>query len=198
MEAAHAGLPAYVEKPLMTDRDYRELAAEALLPTLPLYERHVCGFQYLFHPQMPAVHSLALRHREIAFRGNDDLLERYGPNVGEIMVAHPIASALRFFGPAGAVELRSNGIALQGTIIHRGGGASHYAFAMDRGPRESWAGAYGTSIALTADPGMYLDCLRAWLDWLDGGPRDPRLSSLAEGLEVSRVLAAVARVEAML
>jgi hypothetical protein len=192
-------IPVYVEKPSMTTAQSEELSFRADILTIQrLGVKSVTGFQYFFHPQMPAVHSLALRHHEIAFRGNDDLLARYGKTVGEIMVAHPIASALRFFGPAGAVELRSNGIALQGTIIHQGGCASHYDFDMSRGPRESWAGSYGTSIALTPDPSMYVLALSSWLDWLDGGPRDPRLSSLAEGLEVSRVLSQVARVEGML
>src|SRR3990167_9168128 len=72
MEAAHAGIPAFVEKPLLTVRDYRQLAAEHLLTSLPLYARHVVGFQYLFAANMRAVEKLVVKLPELDFYARDD------------------------------------------------------------------------------------------------------------------------------
>jgi hypothetical protein len=151
------------------------------------------GFQYAFHPLMPSVERLARTHGELNFRGQDDLLARYGPDVEGVMVAHPVATALRLLGPAEDVRLFSDGVSLGGTITHQSGARSLYLFRMDRGPRESWAGAGPGRVALTPDDGMYRACLGAWLATLAGGERDPRLATLALGLAVSRVLAQVRR-----
>ena len=190
MEAAHAGIPAYVEKPFLSAADYRQLAVEHLLPTLPLYARHVCGFQYFFHPHMPQVADLARRHGELAFSGQDALLERYGPNVGEIMVAHPLATALRYLGAAQSAALVSDGVRLRGSVTHLAG-VSYYDFDMGAGPRQSWVRAARRKVELGACDSMYSDCLAAWLRWVAGGPSDARLSDLALGLEVSRILSEV-------
>lgn len=197
LAADHAGISVYVEKPLLTVADYRQLAAEQLLTGLPLDARHVCGFQYLFHAAMPTVERLARQCGELTFAGSDDLLGRYGRDVEGMMVAHPIATALRLFGPAFGVHLHSDGVRLAGHVYHQSGGVSHYDFAMDRGPRESWVRAGGREVALGPSDNMYLDCMASWLDFIEGGPRDSRLSSVSEGVAVTQILAQVARVEAM-
>jgi hypothetical protein len=181
------GLPVYCEKPLVAPEHVDWLAPANFR------ERCAVGFQYAFHPLMPSVERLARTHGELNFRGQDDLLARYGPDVEGVMVAHPVATALRLLGPAEDVRLFSDGVSLGGTITHQSGARSLYLFRMDRGPRESWAGAGPGRVALTPDDGMYRACLGAWLATLAGGERDPRLATLALGLAVSRVLAQVRR-----
>ena len=194
---ARGGVDCYIEKPVMTAGDYERLNNIDGLHMLPLdgIFKNVTGFQYLFHPAMPAVEKLARRYGAISFVGCDRLLARYGPDVDGVMVAHPIATALRFLGPAVDVNLMSNGVQLSGHIVHAGGKVSRYDFDMDRGPRESWARANGAEVALTPDDGMYVAALAAWTTWLGGGPRDQRLSSLSDGLEVTRTLAKVSHLE---
>lgn len=196
MEVSHAEIPCYVEKPLLTAADYRQLAVEHLLPTLPLYGRHAVGFQYAFHPRMPSVERLARKYGELSFSGQDDLLARYGPDVEGIMVAHPCATAIRLLGAVAEVCLLSDGVHLSGHITHAHG-VSRYDFRLDRGPRESWAGAGGNSVALPPDDGMYRDCLSAFLTLAASGQRDARLADLSLGVQVSAALAEVRRWESV-
>jgi hypothetical protein len=188
-------IPLYCEKPILTVDDYMDLDHMWSVDSMRQQEKCVVGFQYFFHPYMPSVARLAAKHGALEFSGQDQLVERYGPDVEGVMVAHPLATALRLLGPAADVALTSDGVRLTGHVTHASGAVSRYDFRMDAGPRESWAGAGGSSVALTPDDGMYRACIGAWTAWLAGGPRDARLSSLADGLAVTDVLARVRRTE---
>ena len=190
MEAARARIPAFVEKPLLTVRDYRQLAAEHLLTSLPLYARHVVGFQYLFNANMRAVEKLVKHLPELDFYARDDLAARYGPDVEGAMAAHPLAAAVRLLGPATDVNLLSSGTRLVGHVRHTGG-VSRHDYDISSGPRQSWVSVGRERVEMTADPAMYLACLSAWTTWLGGGERDPRSADLALGVEVSRILSLV-------
>ena len=184
-------IPVYIEKPIMTAEQYGFFSFKADILTISNQPyKIVTGFQYLFHPAMPTVRELARQYGELSFVGRDNLLARYGPDVDGVMVAHPVRTSLALLGPALDVSLISDGVCLTGHIFHKGG-TSHYDFDMGSGPRESWVRANGAEVALTPDDGMYVAALAAWTTWLAGGPRDPRLSSLSDGLEVTRVLSKV-------
>lgn len=174
------GIPAYVEKPL----------GFTTLPSSP-HKHCAVGFQYRFHPAMPAVGALAGEYGALRFYARDDLLGRYGPQVGDIMAAHPIDTALSWLGPAERVVLFSDHIALWGEIYHAQGRVSAYDLSIGEGPRESWVRCGDVAVELTPDDGMYVEALRAWLLQLEVGVPHRRLATLADGLAVERVLAEV-------
>lgn len=191
------GIPAYVEKPVCLASEVADFE-RVMHFAAQEGQRHAVGFQYRFHPAVQELETL-LRHMlgpklHLVFMGKDDLLARYGPDVGGVMAAHPIDTALRWFGPAKCIELVTDGAYITGRIVHRGEHESIYSYRMDGGPRRSAIGGADWSVDLPPDDDMYLDAMRAWLNWVVGWERDPRMATLADGLAVSQVLAQVRRV----
>lgn len=166
-------IPFYVEKPFGTDAPLNA-------------DRCAVGYQYRFHHAMPAIAAAAKQHGVLHFRANDDLLDRYGPDVDSIMAAHPIDTALWLLGPALSCDLHSNGRTFAGTIQHERGYSTH-DYRIDAGPRLSTVTA-GRTFDLDANNEMYVDALAAWLGWVEGGARDERTCTLEQGLAVQRVL----------
>ncbi len=173
-------IPFYVEKPI---------GVTELLKYSFAWPVAAVGHQYRFHREMANIRDAAARTGVLHFHARDDLLSRYGPDVDGVMAAHPIDTALWLLGPALSVGLVSDGVALTGKIEHERGYSTH-DYRLDSGPRVSTV-ASGKTFDLPANNWMYLDCLRAWLEWVEGGSRDPRTCTLAEGLAVMEVLAKV-------
>lgn len=165
-------IPYYVEKPLGSTN-------------LSCPPRCAVGFQYRFHPAAPAIAAL---DGDLVFTARDDLLARYGPHVAPIMAAHPIDTALHLCGPAAKVSLDSNGEYLWGQIEHMGGRVSTFDIGMWTGPRVSRVSNRHTLVELPPDAVMYHAALSAWLTWVEGGERDTRLATVAEGVAVEQVL----------
>ena len=188
-------LPTFCEKPLMTAAQY----AKADWRWLEKYDSAAlkCGvnFQYRHDPGVEWIAKLIVDDmpKYLTFTGQDDLLFRYGPRVEEVMMCHPIDTALWLLGPATAVDLESDGVRIQGSITH-GRCMSHYTFHMDAGPRESWIMSAGYKTTL-GHADNYRRALAAWLAWVEGGERDRRTATLADGLAVSAVLAQVRHIE---
>lgn len=183
------GIPFLVEKPIGT---IDELAALRQLVEVVTRSEGRCavGFNYRFHFALSIKPELA---KHLGFFGQDDLLARYGPDVGGIMVAHPIDTAIRLLGPPTEIRLQTDGVWLGGVIWH-GRKFSVYDFHMGRGPRKSEVLLNEGGFPLPPDDKMYRDELAAWLTWLEGGERDPRLATLADGLRVTEVLAEVKKI----
>lgn len=189
-------IPCYVEKPVCIKDDLEEF--RALLERSPerAQARSTVGFQYRMHPHATEVAKIASSVSQIWFTGCDQLLARYGPVVCEAMLAHPLDTALRLYGPALSVQLRSNGVRVAGYINHGDGtSVSRYYFDMDSGPRQSWARSALRDVELEPSDRMYVDYLAAWLRQVTTGDRDLRLATLMDGLRVSEVLSRVQLVE---
>lgn len=176
----HTGTPFYVEKPL------------GMLTVTTDFNTCAVGHQYRFHHAMPAIRQAALKTGVLHFHARDSLLDRYGPDVDGIMAAHPIDTALWLLGPALSVGLVSDGVAMRGTIEHERGYSTH-DYRLDSGPRVSTVTS-GKAFELDANNEMYLDALRAWLEWVEGGQRDERTCTLEQGLAVMDVLGKVKHV----
>lgn len=165
--------PFYVEKPLGTR-------------LTPHVDRSVVGFQYRFHHAMPDIRKAARKTGVLHFMARDNLLDRYGPDVAGIMAAHPIDTALWLLGEALEVALTSDGTHMIGRIEHERGRSTH-DYQIDKGPRVSTVTS-GKLFELDADNQMYLDALRAWVEWLEGGKPDERSCTLEQGAAVEAVL----------
>lgn len=185
--AALGKVPAYVEKPLYAPGQGVD-AARIVQRAGP---RCVMGFQYRFHPAMRR----AVRHLQRAqfavFHGTDDLLARYGANVGGIMAAHPIDTACWLFGEPLDVRLSTDGMRLGGYVVHMRG-VSAYAYAMAGQARQSWISAAGRHVDLYPTDQMYTRLMSLWLAGLSGRPWHPDLPPLAAGLSVSQILESAA------
>jgi hypothetical protein len=184
----------YAEKPLCLPSEIGD--CETLVRAVT-GARWVSGFQYKFAQAMPRLRQAAEHHGEVTFYARDNLLNRYGHTVGDAMACHPLATACWIFGEPISVHLATDGIGFSGYLVHTGGRVSRFDIRMDAESRSSFGFAGRSRVDL---PGgdvnfMYRQCMRSWLDWLDGKPRDPRLSSLADGLSVSRVLSQVSYVQ---
>lgn len=182
-----AHIPVYCEKPVISASAYA--AGERVASAEP----SVAGFQYKFCQAMPDVIELAARQGCLNFYARDNLLDRYGLDVGGAMAAHPIATALWLLGDAIGVHLSSDGVSLGGYIVHRGGHVSRYDIRMDGQRRASTVQAARRVVELPGgEPNfMYRAALRAWLMALEGKTPDWRLTTLSAGLDVTAVLAQV-------
>ncbi len=154
----------------------------------PLVERILqwpccCNFQYRFHPEIGRVEGWP----QLRFRARDNLVQRYGRSVGEVMAAHPLDTAIRILGKPLRARLYSDGVRLAGGIQHERGESFH-DYAIDAAERQSSVACGGESVELYRDDAMYSHCLSAWLTWAEGGERDPRLATLSDGLEVVKIL----------
>jgi len=182
---AEKRIPFLVEKPPCVPEQtakYSNLAGMIymVLQDLPC----AVGFQYRFHP---ALHGLTA-DGNITFHAQENLLTRYGPDVLSVTGCHVVDLALYLLGPAREVELVQDGHQMLGRIMHVSGLTSSYDIRIDRGPRQSWLAVGERVYELTADDGMYVDELAAWLAWLEGGEQDGKLATLRDGLAVMQVL----------
>lgn len=176
---AGLGIPFLCEKPLGT-------------LNIPVgIGRCAVGFQYRWHEAWPHLARMAGEYDELRFYARDNLLDRYGPHVADVMGAHPIDTALALLGDAEKVSLHSNGAYLRGRIEHWHGRVSLFDLDISTGPRESRVSAGHETVELTADPDMYVKALAVWLGWVLHGVSDSKLATLADGLAVERVLAEV-------
>jgi len=185
-------LPAFCEKPLMTAAQYTKADWRWLEKYDSAAFKCAVNFQYRFDPGVEWMAKLIVDDI-LTFTGQDDLLIRYGPHVDDVMCAHPIDTALWLLGSETVVDLESNGVRIQGSVTH-GHCLSEYTFRMDAGPRESWLASSGYKTTL-GHADNYRKALSAWLAWVEGGERDRRTATLADGLAVSAVLAQVRQVE---
>lgn len=179
-ELAKLDIPFYVEKPLGTS---------SLPVRLP--KRCAVGFQYRWHEAWPHLARMAGEYDELRFYARDNLLDRYGPHVADVMGSHPIDTALALLGDAEKVSLHSNGAYLRGRIEHQRGRVSLFDLDISTGPRESRVSAGHETVELTADPHMYVKALAVWLGWVLHGVSDSKLAKLPDGLAVECVLAEV-------
>ena len=187
---AKAGVPFLVEKPPCQVGETHRL--ERLLPKLDGLPCAV-GFNYRYHPALQE-----LGHRNMIYLAREDLLARYGENVLEVTGSHMISIALWKLGRVLECNLQHDGRHLWGTSRHDSGlwltPTCIYDAFIDRGPREARVIQDGLFYELPPEPRMYFAELRDWLSWLDGGPRDPRLATLQDGLDVMQVLEQAERV----
>ncbi len=185
------GIPYYLEKPacdlsLQSINVLREISRSDKPTAL--------GYQYRFHPVVVDNYARWQSCGYLRFFARDDLQARYGDNCLSVMAAHPIDTALYVLGPAQKTAMQTNGLSVTGRIWHIGGGLSEFDIAMQRGPRVSTVkagdgGGWSKTYDLYQSDEMYQDALRAWLDWVQGGDRDKRTATLAEGwasIEVMR------------
>jgi predicted dehydrogenase len=188
-------IPTYVEKPLMTIEQYNQSGSppsfvdslEAMQEIAPCV---ATGYQYRFHPVYRKAAPAIRRNGYVRFAANENLLDRYGPDCLSIIAAHPIDAALWLLGPAAEVHMDTDGLSVEGVIKHEHGTSEH-RYRIDTGPRVSLVKSGSDIWSLDANNDMYLDAMRAWLAWVDGGPRDGRTATLSDGLEAMRVMAQV-------
>ena len=157
------------------------------------------GYQYRFHPVIIENYARWQACGYLRFYARDDLKSRYGANCLAVMAAHPIDTALYVLGPVDRVEMQTNGLSVTGRIWHTGGGLSEFDIAMQPGPRVSQitagdGGGWSKTYDLDRDDGMYLSALKAWLDWFQGGERDKRTATLAEGWASMEVMKKIKQV----
>lgn len=146
------------------------------------------GFNYRFHAQWHDIATLA-KTEKLYFRAYESFFARYGPTVGWTSTSHAIDMALILLGAADpdGVHLWSDGIRLQGTIMHRHG-ISRYDYHCDTGKKDVTINNGRTRLVIRRDPQAYHHEISAWLTWLHTGVRDPRLASIADGLAVENCL----------
>lgn len=169
-----ANIPIYCEKPLGTIQ-------------LPLLNtRCAVGYNHRFHRQWPQIGRLAQSGR-LVFDAGDNLVRRYGKTVAGTMASHAIDMALYWLGPAFEIDMKSDGIRLEGRIRHERG-ESRYQYQMDYPVRVSNVGDDKDRYPLDADEGSYSRYLKSWLDWLDGEPRHPLLATIEDGIAVERII----------
>jgi len=187
---ADRGIPFLVEKPACLASE-----AAALAELIRSEPRAAVGFCYRFHPSVPA--EFGANFGRISFFARDNLLGRYGLTCPETMGSHSLDLACYLLGPIRRAELTSaGGRTLWGETRHARVTA-YYNLRMDEGPRASYFTLedpfLGDKVRLRLfhDDEMYSRELKAFLDYALGGERDPRLATLADGLEVARALAKV-------
>lgn len=134
----------------------------------------------------------------IAFWAHDDLLKRYGKTCLETMGSHSLDLALYAFGPTRHVELETDGLYVFGYTVHKTC-ACVYDLRIDglQDADRVWRSAditsfsgnkrLTTTISMSNDP--YVAEMRAWLEWIEGGERDPRLATLEDGMRCMDVMA---------
>src|SRR3990167_2840554 len=188
-------LPTFCEKPLITAAQYTKADWRWLEKYDSVALKCAVNFQYRFDPGVAWSKNYIYERQpvKITFTGQDDLLIRYGPNVDEIMCAHPIDTARYLLGDVTAVDLESDGVNIRGSTTHELG-TSYYNFRMDRGPRTSYLTSHRYKTEL-GDPFNYRNAIACWVSWLEGLPRDRMTATLADGLAVSAVLAQVRQLE---
>jgi predicted dehydrogenase len=188
-EVAALGIPFYVEKPMFALGQH--LPSDNPLAVLTAHNQCAVGYQYRFHPVYREVAPAIRDWCYVQFSANENLLDRYGPDCLSIIAAHPIDTALWLLGPAETVDMVTDGLSVSGRITHRHGVSDH-AYRIDVGPRVSTVATGGDKVwSLDANNDMYLDAMRAWLSWVEGGQRDERTATLADGLESMKVMAQV-------
>ena len=180
------GIPFLVEKPPVdvTHTDALRGMVKVIDKFLSRPRAFAVGFCYRFSILARAMENW--RTNELDFFARDDLIARYGKTCAETMGSHGIDLACRQFGRAVSVDIESDGVSFRGRVQHERG-ASHYDMRIDTGPRVSTVNGQ----VLEPDDGMYERELAAWLSWLDGGERDPRLAQLSDGLRVMEILGQV-------
>lgn len=175
-------LPYLVEKPPVGMGQLE--AFEAIVDAAP--EACAVGFQYRFHPVVAHLAAAADRYERVyEFEAHEDLVSVYGRTVVETMGSHAIDLALYLAGESWREALTTDGVRLRGSIEHITGARTIIDQRMDCGPRLSRL----SDRLLYPDDAMYRAELAAWLDWLEGGVRDPRLATLQDGLAVVDVMA---------
>jgi predicted dehydrogenase len=191
-----AGTPVYLEKPVCGVGQWRNPKARARVEQIAVRRSRVAlGFQYRYHAVADRLFPLRGEIKRMDFIAHDNLAERYGPTVLETMASHSIDLALWLLGEPASVRLRTNGLRLNGSVLHAGGAESHYLIEMDAGPRESQVVvrfARGNAVRLTIDPDpwMYQRCLGDWLNWALDDNKMARLAALRDGMNVQAVLGA--------
>src|SRR3990170_3058952 len=159
-----AGIPFYLEKPIGT---LDQVAQFARLNV----DRCAVGYQYRFHPVYREAAPIIRDSASVRFAANDDLLDRYGPDCLSYIAAHPIDTALWLLGSAASVDMVTNGLSVYGRIQHVFGSSGHL-YRIDMGPRRSVVSTGGETISLDPCNEMYIDALRAWLEWVAGAQKD--------------------------
>lgn len=188
-------IPFLVEKPVASVE--RTWWLEAMLETWTA-DHCAVGFNYRFWLDEETLAGWRA-DGELLFFAHDDLLARYGQTVLETMGSHSLDLALYTFGPARTVWLQSDGLYLSGSIEHERG-LSHYDLRIDgrQDPDRVWrcssitsfqADRKQTIVNVTMSNEPYLAEMQAWLNWLEGGERDPRLATLADGVRCLSVMA---------
>lgn len=183
---AHWRIPFYVEKPACTPEHLGSFG-ETIERVNTLGLRCAVGFQYRFHKNIAKARG-ASSQKHLKFYARDNLRSRYGAQVGGVMLAHPIDTALWCLGPARTVEIVSDGLAAKGKITHNSGAVSEYDCNMDVGLRISRIEYPTGCVDLPPDDSAYVKCLSAYLDWLQTGQRDYRTATLEDGRAVVEVL----------
>lgn len=184
------GLPAYIEKPLVSVTDWRPTTREALLHCAP-GARAAVGYQYRFNVTQEQI-ALWVIKGKMRFAARDNLIERYGPTVVETMGSHAVDLALAVLGPVRSVALFTDGRYFMGHVEHTRG-VSEYDMRIDVGPRTSTINGQPNNIGNQ----VYLDALGAWLNWIETGQRDTRLATLKDGAAVMDVMAECKTIEPM-
>ena len=182
------GIPALVEKPPATAAQLEHYRA-----LVERYQdlRYAIGFQYRFHDKFQEICVMAERHHSLTLMARDDLVDRYGSRIVEVMGAHAFDLALLLLGPAVETTLRSSGVSLEGRIQHQRGW-SRYRQRMDGYKRVSLVSAgWKDTINLSADSVMYQREIGHFLEFIETGRRDSHLATLADGLAVVEVMAQV-------
>ena len=186
-ELSAAGIPFYCEKPI------------GLLGELPQWTQFgdslhcAVGYQYRFHPVCYKAGAIIRDSQSVRFAANDDLLNRYGPDCLSYIAAHPIDTALWLLGSAASVDMVTNGLSVYGRIQHVFGSSGHL-YRIDMGPRRSVVSTGGETISLDPCNEMYIDALRAWLEWVAGAQKDYRTATLSDGCNALEVMSKVRRI----
>ncbi len=175
-----ANIPFFVEKPIGK-------IGQTFDAAWPF--RSAVGFCYRFHPNMSAIRKLAEKG-SINFVARDDLVGRYGRNVAEIMASHALDLACYLLGQVSAVDLKTDGVEFTGGLTHERG-ISTFDIRMDMGPRVSviYNGDNDNEyVPLSPSSRMYLDELRAWLNFVEMGKIDDCLATVPDGIRTQELL----------
>jgi len=182
----NSGIPFYIEKPIGMPDQIAQFARMNV-------DRCAVGYQYRFHPVYREAGAIIRDSQSVRFAANDDLLNRYGPDCLSYIAAHPIDTALWLLGSAASVDMVTNGLSVYGRIQHVFGSSGHL-YRIDMGPRRSVVSTGGETISLDPCNEMYIDALRAWLEWVAGAQKDYRTATLSDGCNALEVMSKVRRI----
>lgn len=188
----HAGIIHYsywmgaksiaVEKPLHDTWGEIELFPGAL-PIATLY----C---YRYHPVFRALK----RNSPVdilVMTAQDDLVSRYGATALETMASHSIDAALWVNGPAKSWDTIDNGESCSVQIYHLNGCLSQIRCNISKSPRISGISyrraGYRHQAPVPANDQMYIDEMKAWLNFLNTGDRGD-LCFYEDAMQVQKIM----------
>lgn len=189
---SHAATPIFVEKPVCS---IKEIPLLEMLLGMKFLEawRTAVGHQYRYLVQGELINAWR-ENGSVEFYARDNLVDRYGPTCLETMASHSIDLALHVYGPARYVKMQTDGVSVQGVIVHDPFSRSEYDLRIDAVPRQALATSGQRVDELNITNEFYLAELVAFLDYARTGQHDGIAATLMDGLAVMKVMEQVKRV----